>query len=249
MVVHVVHRSVKTVHLSANISTLRARVTYTYVYSLRLDPPLAPSVSHVVCARMRASREKKKKKNASSTGRHSVFDRHEASTDSRSDRPDHRFITRGIHIRAVIQAIHAGKLGGKESVFVRFIVAFDTCTTRNRSAALDAKISGRGFGRRKSRYFLEGRGGEGNTSLTPVEKGKHPRWMKDEAHSRNFCADHVARARKKRKKGAAPLAVDVFVGRGMRHGRSHILRHPFTNAYCLISEDHGSLERNTPAEV
>lgn len=134
-----------------------------------------------------------------------IFDRHEASTDSRSDRPDHRFITRGIHIRAVIQAIHAGKSGGKESVFVRFIVAFDTCTTRNRSAALDAKISGRGFGRRKSRYFLEGRGGEGNTSLTPVEKGKHPRWMKDEAHSRNFCGDHVARAQEEteERRGAA----------------------------------------------
>lgn len=98
-------------------------------------------------------------------------------------------------------------------------------------------------------------GGEGKTSLTPGKKENTPDGRKTE-HTRGEKLLHGRRPRctstkqKKGERGAALYVyVDAFVGRGMRHGRSHTLRHPFTNAYWLISEDHGSLERNTPAEV
>lgn len=85
-----------------------------------------------------------------------------------------------------------------------------------------------------------------------VEKGKHPRWLGNEAHTRGekLFTPSTLHEHEARKANEARRYVYVLVGRGMRHGgRSHTLRHPFTNAYWLISEDHGSLERNTPAEV
>lgn len=125
---------------------------------------------------------------------------------------------------------------------------------RRRRREAEEKISVSMFPPRR-KNGTEGRGEEGKTSLTPGKKENTPDGRKTE-HTRGEKLLHGRRPRctstkqKKGERGAALYVyVDAFVGRGMRHGRSHTLRHPFTNAYWLISEDHGSLERNTPAEV